>query len=101
MLDYKAEAQSIEVSLVSERATSMSCSACGRNRGGSRVERGLYVCDSCGVVANADVGGAENIRRKVTPSPAEDRSTGWLAQPSKYLFDSESGCFAPREQVTS
>lgn len=30
MLDYKAEEQSIELTLVSERGTSKSCSACGR-----------------------------------------------------------------------
>jgi len=101
MLDYKAEEQSVELTLVSERDTSTSCSACGRTRDANRVERGLYVCDACGVVANADVGGAENIRQKVTPSPSPDRSTGWLAQPSVCLFDKETGAFAPQEHVTS
>ena len=65
---------------------------------------GLYVCDGCGMVANADVNGAENIRKKVTPSlttDGGDRSNGWLAQPSTYLFDNETGVFAPQEQVVS
>jgi len=30
-----------------------------------------------------------------------NRSNGWLAQPSTYLFDKETGAFAPQEQVTS
>jgi putative transposase len=102
MLEYKAEIEGITVERVSERYTSKSCSCCGRKRKANRVERGLYVCDDCGTLANADVNGAENIRQKVSPSPrSEDRSNGWLAQPSTYLFDSESGCFAPREQATS
>ena len=100
MLDYKAEMEGITVERVSERDTSKSCSCCGRKRKANRVERGLYVCDDCGSVANADVNGAENIRQKVSPNPSLDRSNGWLAQPSTYLFDSESGCFAPRERAT-
>ncbi|SIS19540.1 Putative transposase DNA-binding domain-containing protein [Natronorubrum thiooxidans] len=75
------------------------CSACGTKDGNQRVERGLYVCEECDTVANADMNGAENIRRKVTPSPSEDRSNGWLAQPSVHLFDRNEGCFVPREQV--
>ena len=104
LLTYKAEMEDIAVEQVSERDTSKSCSCCGRKRDANRVERGLYVCDVCGTVANADVNGAENIRQKVSPSLAceeGDRSNGWLAQPSTYLFDKESGCFAPREQTTS
>ena len=56
------------------------------------------------MVANADVNGAENIRQKVSPSLATDggdRSNGWLAQPSTFFFDKETGAFAPQEQVTS
>jgi len=30
-----------------------------------------------------------------------NRSNGWLAQPSTFLFDKETGAFAPQEQVTS
>ena len=104
MLTYKAEMEGITIKEVSERDTSKSCSWCGRKREANRVERGLYVCDECGTVANADVNGAENIRQKVTPSLASDggdRSTGWLAQPSTFLFDTETGAFEPQEQVTS
>ncbi len=104
MVEYKTEMEDITVVEVSERNTSKSCSCCGRKRDSNRVERGLYVCDDCGTVANADVNGAENIRQKVSPSlscDVGDRSNGWLAQPSTYLFDKETGALAPREQVTS
>jgi len=104
LLTYKAEMEGIAVEKVSERDTSKTCSCCGRKRDANRVERGLYVCDDCETVANADVNGAENIRQKVSPSPATDggdRSNGWLAQPSTFLFDKETGAFAPQEQVTS
>ena len=103
-LTYKAEMEGITVEQVSERDTSKSCSCCGRKRDANRIERGLYVCDECNMVANADVNGAENIRQKVSPSLTcneGDRSNGWLAQPSAFLFDKETGVFAPREQVTS
>ena len=103
-LTYKAEMEGITVEEVSERDTSKSCSCCGRKRDANRVERGLYVCDECGTTANADVNGAENIRQKVSPSSPNlsvNRSNGWLAQPSTYLFDTETGAFAPQEQVTS
>jgi len=101
LLEYKAEMEGITVEEVSERDTSKSCSCCGRKHDANRVERGLYVCDECDTVANADVNGAENIRQKVSPSPSQDRSNGWLAQPSTFLFDKETGAFAPQEHVTS
>jgi putative transposase len=84
LLEYKAEMDGITVEQVSERDTSKSCPCCGRKRDANRIERGLYVCDKCDVVANADVNGAENIRQKVSPSPATDggdRSNGRLAPP--------------------
>ena len=104
LLTYKAEMEGITVEEVPERETSKSCSCCGRKREANRVEGGLYVCDECGTTANADVNGAENIRQKVSPSSPNlsvNRSNGWLAQPSTFLFDKETGAFAPQEQVTS
>jgi len=104
LLTYKAEMRGITVEEVPERDTSKSCSCCGRKREANRVERGLYVCDECGTTANADVNGAENIRQKVSPSSPSlsvNRSNGWLAQPSTFLFDKETGAFAPQERVTS
>jgi putative transposase len=103
MLEYKADEHGIAVERVDERDTSKSCAACGMTDGSQRVERGLYVCDECGLVANADVNGAENIRQKVLPNLAcdgGDRDNGWMAQPAVRLFDTLTGTVAPQEQVT-
>jgi len=94
LLTYKAKAEGIAVVTVSERDTSKMCSCCGQNRDANRVERGLYVCRGCEAVMNADLNGAENIRRrldqaeKVTLSPrsSEDRSSGRVARPVVNLF---------------
>ncbi|GAA0472956.1 RNA-guided endonuclease TnpB family protein [Halococcus dombrowskii] len=103
MLEYKAEMQGIAVETVSERDTSKTCSVCGTKADSQRVERGLYDCDECGTVANADVNGAENIRLKnestSESTDAVDRSNGWLAQPAARLFDKTRGAFFPREQA--
>ena len=58
--------------VIDERNMSKSCATCEFTDDSQRVERGLYVCDECGEVANADVNGAENIRQKVLPSLACD-----------------------------
>ncbi|MFB6362336.1 MAG: RNA-guided endonuclease InsQ/TnpB family protein [Halobacteriales archaeon] len=101
-LDYKGEEHGIEVLKENEWDTSKTCSECGDETAGNRVERGLYVCSSCELVANADCNGAENMRQQITPSPhGEDRSNGCVAQPSVHLFDRESGTFTPREQAIS
>ncbi|PSP78694.1 transposase [Halobacteriales archaeon QS_4_69_225] len=102
MLEYKAEERGIDVEQVDERGTSKSCSVCGTKDGSQRVERGLYICESCGTVANADISGAENIREKVLPSLAcdgGDRDNGWMAQPAVCLFDKSTGRVRPQEQV--
>lgn len=100
LLEYKALERGIVVERVDESYTSQTCSVCGQRDEENRVERGLYVCEDCDTVANADVNGAENIRRKITRSPrGEDTSTGCLAQPSVSLFDKRSGEILPREQV--
>ncbi len=99
LLEYKAEEYGILVDRESERDTSKTCSCCGRKRNKNRVERGLYVCDSCGKPMHADVNGAVNIRRKITQTPPTgDMSNGCLAQPGVFLFDRESGLFHMREQ---
>ena len=101
MLAYKAEAEGIDVEPVTERDTSKSCSACGTKDDSQRVDRGLYVCDECGLVANADTNGAENIRQKSTSeSPSDgDRSNGWMAQPGVRRFDATEGAFLPQESA--
>ena len=98
-LNYKGEAHGIEVLKENEWNTSKTCCECGNTADSNRVERGLYVCDSCGLVANADCNGAENIRQKITLNPSQDRSNGCLTQPSVYLFDRSTGEIVLQEQV--
>jgi len=101
-LAYKGEVRGVEVPKENEWDTSKTCSKCGDNTKSNRKHRGLYVCQSCGLVGNADCNGAETMRQKTTPSPhGEDRSNGCVAQPSTYLFDRESGMFRTRERVVS
>ncbi|ERG97352.1 MAG: transposase, IS605 OrfB family, central region [Haloquadratum walsbyi J07HQW2] len=99
-LNYKGEEHGIEVLKENEWNTSQTCCCCecGDTADSNRVDRGLYVCDSCGLVANADCNGAENIRHKITPNPAVDRSPGCLAQPSVSLFAKSPGERVPQEQ---
>jgi len=100
LLEYKPEDHGILVDRKSERDTSKTCSCCGRKRDANRVERGLYVCESCGVTMNEDVNGAVNIRRKITQSPPTgDMSNGRLARPAVHMFNQTSVRFAPSEQV--
>ena len=112
----------VEVLKENEWNTSKTCSRGGDDTKSNRVERGLYVCSSCELVANADCNGTENMRQKITPSPhGEDRSNGCVVvreavglssprkalrafrttQPSTHLFDRESGTFHTREQIVS
>jgi putative transposase len=102
ILTYKAKAEGIVVAEVSERRTSKTCCVCGKTDDGQRIERGLYVCEECEAAFNADVNGAENIRRKGNSESSahvgEDRSTGWLAQPEVHLQDLSRG-FQPRAEV--
>ena len=85
------EMRGVEVLKENEWNTSKTCSRCGDDTKSNRVERGLYVCSSCELVANADCNGAENMRQKITPSPhGEDRSNGCVAQPSAVAVTSLS-----------
>lgn len=83
LIEYKAEESGISVTRIDEGAlrTSKTCCNCGMEADSNRVERGLYVCGDCGLVANADCNAAENMRATLTPNPAKDRSNGCLAQP--------------------
>jgi putative transposase len=102
ILEYKAKVEGIEVVGVDEENTSKTCCMCEKEDDSQRVERGLYVCESCDVAFNADVNGAENIRldsnASNSESPSGDRSTGWLAQPAVYLYDLPCG-FQPQAEV--
>ena len=68
-IEYKAEDRGIDVERVDEARlkTSKTCRECGTEADANRVERGSYVCDTCGSVANSDLNAAENMRTTVTP----------------------------------
>lgn len=66
-LRSKCELFGIEYHEVSEAYTSQTCSVCGRVRKANRIYRGLYKCDQCGTVINADINGAVNIVKKSNP----------------------------------
>ncbi|WP_049938479.1 RNA-guided endonuclease TnpB family protein [Haloarcula sp. JP-Z28] len=97
LIDYKARERGIEVEMPDERGTSSSCSVCGHEDEDSRVERGLWKCDCCGIVAHGDVNGADNIRQKTLPvtPPLGGSGNGCLAQPCVIQFSRTRG-FQPR-----
>jgi putative transposase len=81
MIEYKAKEYGIQVITISEAYTSQTCSVCSTVDKNNRKYRGLYVCQ-CGNVMNADVNGAVNILKRVSPSPVIlDRSRGQLTRP--------------------
>jgi transposase len=47
----------------------------------NRKHRGLYVCNNCGSVLNADVNGAKNILKKVAPESVRIGSSGGVNLP--------------------
>ena len=102
-IEYKAEERGISVKRVSEGKlkTSKTCCECGTEADSNRVERGLYVCEDCELVANSDLNAAENMRATVTLSPSQNRGNGCLAQPSVRLFDKPTGRVRPQEQIVS
>ncbi|WP_372590066.1 transposase [Fervidobacterium thailandense] len=80
-LKYKAKTYGIQVIQIDEAYTSQTCSCCGAVDKNNRKHRGLYVCSSCGMVLNADVNGALNILKKVSPSSVAGVGVGALASP--------------------
>ena len=64
MIEYKAKLEGIDVHRITEEFTSQTCSRCGLRRKANRVHRGLYKCKRCGLVINADVNAARNIKQK-------------------------------------
>jgi len=64
MIEYKAMLVGIEVCRVTEEYTSQACSRCGQRRKANRMHRGLYTCKRCGLIINADINAARNIKQK-------------------------------------
>jgi len=87
MLTYKARLKGIPVVKESEDYTSQTCCICGTKCKSNRVHRGLYVCNQCGAVINADVNGAINILKRYLPEQiGASWSSGCLAQPAVNRF---------------
>jgi IS605 OrfB family transposase len=64
-LKSKGAEYGIEVRVVNESNTSITCSRCSFKDKKNRKYRGLFVCRNCGAVLNADINGAINILKKV------------------------------------
>ena len=87
MITYKARLKGIRVVKESEDYTSQTCCICSTICKSNRVYRGLYVCNQCGAVINADVNGAINILKRYLPEQiGVSWSSGCLAQPAVNRF---------------
>lgn len=82
-LKYKAKERGIQIIQVDEAYTSQTCSHCDTVDKTNRAHRGLYVCKTCGTVLNADVNGALNILKKVSPSSVNGVGVGVLTNPMR------------------
>ncbi|WP_338752929.1 transposase [Bacillus sp. FJAT-52991] len=94
MLTYKAEEKGIAVQTVTEEYTSQTCSICKpipskeHAKKGNRKHRGLYVCEECQTVINADVNGAINISKKYLKE-LNAPSVVVLDTPNVYTFNGQ------------
>jgi IS605 OrfB family transposase len=82
-LKSKCALYGIKYTEVNEAYTSQDCWRCGRRRKANRRHRGLYVCDRCGEVVNADVNGAVNILKKVAPKSSWIGGSGTVEVPER------------------
>jgi len=80
-IEYKAEMVGIQVIRTSEEYTSQTCSECGIIKKSNRKHRGLYVCQDCGTVLNADVNASKNILNKGVPQSVWIGDRGRLSRP--------------------
>ena len=81
LIRYKAEEIGISVIKVDEATHHKLVVVVVLLRSLIAKHRGLYICSSCKTVINADVNGAVNILKRVTPNLEIDRSRGFLDNP--------------------
>ncbi len=89
-LDYKLARYGIKVVEQDEQGTSRGrCSVCGCMDRCKlhRVHRGLFLCENCGTIQNADVNGAGNQLARYLRLEQSISSSGCLAQPSVWHWD--------------
>ena len=94
-LDYKLARHCIQLKEQDERGTSKGrCSLCGCTDRSKlhRVHRGLFLCQNCNTIQNADVNGVGNqlVRYLRLDELPFISSSGCLAQPSVYRWDDSS-----------
>ena len=96
LIRYKAALVGIAVVSMTEEYSSQTCSVCkdmpskGNARKTNRIHRGLYVCQDCGTVMNADLNGARNIAKKYLETfceESQDRLVVGLGRPWMYRFN--------------
>jgi len=96
LIRYKAALVGINVVSLTENYTSQTCSVCKdmpskeNARNVNRKHRGLYICNDCGTVMNADLNGARNIAKKYLDTfceQSQDRPVVDLGRPWMYRFN--------------
>ncbi len=80
-LRAKCDLYGITYHEVDEAYTSQTCSVCNERKKSNRKHRGLYLCNNCGMILNADSNGARNIVKKVAPHVFDGGSRGVLNTP--------------------
>lgn len=94
MIRYKAEEKGITIKTITEEYTSQTCSVCKpmpskeHAKKTNRKHRGLYVCEDCQTVMNADVNGAINISKKYLKE-LNTQSVVVLGTPTVYTFNGQ------------
>ncbi len=81
-IEYKSEMVGIQVIRTGEEYTSQTCSSCGVVRKSNRKYRGLYTCNDCGLVLNADVNASRNMIQKGVPESKWLGDRGCLNHPT-------------------
>lgn len=96
LIRYKAALIGIAVVSLTEEYTSQTCSVCKEMPTkenackANRKYRGLYSCNECGTVMNADINGARNIAKKYLETFCErsqDQPVVGLGRPWMYRFN--------------
>ncbi|SRR6266496_748429 len=97
-IDYKAQAQGIQVVKIDPRHTSQTCSRCGFQHRYNRRSQSLFLCRECGYQLNADLNASINIREKYVASLAQDGTSILSGHPCQdaYRLDSHESGTSPR-----
>ena len=95
-IKYKAKLVGIEVlNNIKEEYTSQTCCLCKDMPSkenavkSNRKYRGLYICQDCGSVINADINGAVNISKKYLESLNMEKPVVALDRPVMYRFNGQ------------